>query len=328
LTEADGGGDREFARMNADGRFTTMRNYGAAKRLDSAVSEDKMPVNETDCPAMIAGRYQMGNLGQRHNSQISSRFEMNRIVRLAVIFSCAVIPVATVSAKVKVSEVAPPSGTLLLDFGNNQSYRGVSTPSPDRKGNFWNSVWAGALNSPLTNAAGGVTTLGLAFDASAGADYYNGPSGATQNPSACVIDADALGNLGINEAVYDYYVNSAFQIQGLDPAKAYSLTFFGSHKYSASDYTTYSICRDASYSRVLTSIRLYVQSPGNPGAHNSNKVATISRISPQNNGIIYIKFQGTNRDSTVGGYLNCLQIVEIPPTNAPPPPPQLGNSLQ
>jgi hypothetical protein len=57
-------------------------------------------------------------------------------------------------------------------------------------------------------------------------------------------------------------------------------------------------------------------------------VATISRISPQNNGIIYIKFQGTNRDSTVGGYLNCLQIVEIPPTNAPPPPPQLGNSLQ
>ena len=55
---------------------------------------------------------------------------MNRIVRLAVIFSCLVIPMATVSAKVKVSEATPPSNTILLDFGNNQSYRGANTPSP------------------------------------------------------------------------------------------------------------------------------------------------------------------------------------------------------
>jgi hypothetical protein len=245
---------------------------------------------------------------------------MDRFVRLAVIFTCAVIPMTTLSAKVRVSEVPPPSSTVLLDFGNNQSYRGTNTPSPDIHGNFWNSVWAGALNSPLTNAAGGVTTMGLGFDAAAGTDYYNGPSGATQNPSACVIDTDALGYLGINEDVYDYYVNSTFQIQGLDPKKAYSLTFFGSHKYSDSDYTTHSVCCDASYSRVVTSINLYVQSPGNPGAHNSNKVATISGISPQTNGIIYIKFQGTNSNPSVGGYLNCMQIVELTPTNAPPPP--------
>ena len=277
---------------------------------------------------MVAGQYVTWEISVNGTkAKFQQGVEMNRIVRLAVIFSCAVIPMATVSAKVKVSEVTPPSNTILLDFGNNQSYRDANTPSPDRKGNFWNSVWAGALNSPLTTAAGGVTTMSLGFDSTAGTDYYNGPSGATQNPSACVIDADALGYLGINEAVYDYYVNSSFQIQGLDPTKAYSLTFFGSHKYSASDYTTYSICSDASYSRVFTSISLYVQSPSNPGAHNSNKVATISRISPQNNGILYIKFQGTNRDSTVGGYLNCMQIIEFTPTNAPPPP-KLGNSVK
>ena len=249
--------------------------------------------------------------------------EVNRIVRLAVIFSCAVIPVATLTAKVKVSEAPqppPPNSTVLIDFGNNQSYRGINTPSPDSRGNFWNSVWSGAVNSPLTNAAGEVTTMRLAFDAAAGTDYYNGPSGATQNPSACVIDTDALGYLGINEAVYDYYVNSTFQIQGLDPTKAYALTFFGSHKYSASDYTIYSVCSDASYSRVITSVSLYVQSPGNPGAHNANKVAAIRGIAPQNNGILYIKFQGTNRDSTVGGYLNCMQIVEMTSTNAPSSP--------
>jgi hypothetical protein len=251
---------------------------------------------------------------------------MNRIANLAVIFGCGVISMATLSAKVTVSEAPPPpppSSTVLLDFGNNQSYRGTNTPSPDRQGHFWNSVWAGAFNGPLTNAAGEVTTMGLGFRSATGTDYYNGPSGATQNPSACVIDTDALGYLGINEAVYHYYVNSSFQIQGLDPTKVYSLTFFGSHKYSASDYTTYSVCSDASYSRVVTSISLYVQTPGNPGVHNSNKVATISAISPRTNGSLYIKFQGTNSDSTVGGYLNCMQIVEITPTNAPPPPPKL-----
>ena len=253
---------------------------------------------------------------------------MNRIVRVAVVFGGAVIPLATLTARVMVSEVPQPpspSGTVLVDFGNSQSYRGVDTPSPDGRGNYWNSVWSGAVNGPLTNAAGGVTTMGLAFHVAFGTDYYNGPSGATPDPSACVIDADALGYLGVNEAVYDYYVNSAFQIQGLDPTKAYSLTFFGSHKYSASDYTIYSVCSDASYSRVVTSVGLHVQSPGNPGAHNSNKVATLRGIAPQNNGILYIKFQGTNRDSTVGGYLNCMQIVEITPTNAPPPPAKLVN---
>ena len=163
--------------------------------------------------------------------------------------------------------------------------------------------------------------MSLAFDASAETDYYNGPSGATQNPSACVIDADALGYLGINEAVYDYYVNSSFQIQGMDPTRAYSLTFFGSHKYSASDYTTYSICSDASYSRVLTSISLYVQSPGNPGAHNSNKVATISRSRRR----ITASSTSNSKERTetpqlVAVFRNCMQIIESTPTNAPPPP--------
>jgi len=65
----------------------------------------------------------------------------------------------------------------------------------------------------LTNAAGGVTTLGLAFDARPERTITT-VFWSDSDPSACVIDADALGNLGINEAVYDYYVNSAFQIQG------------------------------------------------------------------------------------------------------------------
>jgi len=41
-------------------------------------------------------------------------------------------------------------------------------------------------------------------------DAYNGPcrTGSPGDPCHCVIDTNALGNLGIKEAVYDYYINS------------------------------------------------------------------------------------------------------------------------
>src|SRR5437867_7203208 len=121
---------------------------------------------------------------------------MKRIIKLAVMFGCAVIPMATLSAKVTVLEAPPPSSPVLIDFGNSQSYRGASTPSPDSLGHYWNSVSDGGLNSPLTNAAGGATTMGLSFRAAAGTDSYNGPAGVNQNPGSCVIDANALGDLG------------------------------------------------------------------------------------------------------------------------------------
>src|SRR5580698_4968744 len=106
---------------------------------------------------------------------------MNRIGKLVVNLGCVVIPMAALYAKVNISEAPPPSSPVLIAFGNSQSYRGINLPSPDLRGNFWNSVGAGAINSPLTNAAGEVTTMGLSFQYTAGTDYYNGPSGATQN---------------------------------------------------------------------------------------------------------------------------------------------------
>ncbi len=113
----------------------------------------------------ITGRSQ----GELSANGAAARFhqgvEINRIVRLAVIFGCAVIPMAALFAKVNVSEAPPPpSSPVLLSFGNSQSYRGINTPSPDTRGNYWNSVGASAVNSPLTNAAGEVTTMSLGFD--------------------------------------------------------------------------------------------------------------------------------------------------------------------
>src|SRR5712671_7467520 len=192
----------------------------------------------------------------------------------------------------------PLDKTVLIDFGNNLSYRGTNTPSPDIKGHYWNSINSGNFAPVLTNAAGGGTSLALGFDFAPpadGTDSYNGPSGVCTGdvpcpPSACIIDTNALGYLGINEAVYDFYVQSAFQIQGASPTKTYSLTFFGSHKFTDSDYTIYSLCSSNDYSTVITSVSLFVQSPSDPSAHNSNTVATITGVSPQPDGIFYILF--------------------------------------
>lgn len=97
---------------------------------------------------------------------------------------------------------------ILVDFGNNLSYRGTNTVSPDANGNFWNSVHSGAFYADLVDQNNNATSMDLGFDAATGTDYFNGPSGATEDPAATVYNAGALGNLGVNEAVYDYYVNS------------------------------------------------------------------------------------------------------------------------
>lgn len=122
--------------------------------------------------------------------------------------------------------MAPVYGqTVLIDFGNASSWRGVPTPSPDTNGHYWNSVWSGAFYPELKDIDGNATTIdfGFAINGAGGTDSYNGPAGVTSNPvtaaqiAATDIDAAALGNLGIKEAAMDFYTSSTFEIQGLDP---------------------------------------------------------------------------------------------------------------
>jgi hypothetical protein len=217
--------------------------------------------------------------------------------------------------------IAPAQGaTLLFDFGNDSSYRGVSTPSPDGNGNHWNSVWSGAYYPNLTDMNGTATAIDLGFVSAPGTDFYNGPSGDTQDPAAVDINAASLGNLGVNEAVYDYYVSSSFKIEGLDTAKTYNLTFFGSHKYSTDDTTVYSVYTDNTFTTVVDSVSLNVED-GSGAGHNRNTVATLNGLSPQAGNTLYIKFLGSGGDN---GYLNCLQIEENSGVMATSPDPGEG----
>ena len=204
------------------------------------------------------------------------------------------------------ARVVPAYGvTILIDFGNDSSYRGVDTPSPDGNGNYWNSIWSGAYYAGLTDIGGNPTSINLGFSSAGGTDYYNGPSGATQDPAAVDIDPVALGNLGVNEAVYDYYVSSSFEIQNLDPTKTYNLTFYGSHKFNSDPTTLYEVYTDNTYTTLVDSTSLYVHQAGSPWLHNRDTVASLNGLSPQVGNILYIKFIGSGEDN---GYLNCMRI--------------------
>jgi hypothetical protein len=217
----------------------------------------------------------------------------------------------------------PTNQTVLIDFGDDNSYRGASTPSPDNQGHYWNNLGTNFVGSSLvlTNAGGATTAMTFMFDASSvtytsaasgfGSDYYNGPSGPVQNPSACVFTPSALGYLGVTNAVYDYFVNAHCILQNMNPAHQYSLTFFGSHKYSTDSTTIYSVYSDASYSALIGSTNLFV---GSGASYNQDTVAVIGPIYPSLSGSMYLKFIGAGGHL---GYLNCLQIVDLTPPPAP-----------
>ncbi len=215
--------------------------------------------------------------------------------------------------------VSAAAETVLIDFGGANSFRGVDVPNPDPNGNFWNSLTPGPFYTNLIDTANNATTIDLGFDTGVGTDSFNGPAGVTSfpNPTAAEIaatdiDAAALGNLGVKEAAIDFAASpdaadnrTRFQIQELDPAKKYTLTFFGSHKFSTDDTTVYTVFSDNTYTTAVGTASLDVQQPGSPNLHNRDKVATISNLSPQASNILYVQFVGSGGSL---GYLNDLQL--------------------
>jgi hypothetical protein len=243
----------------------------------------------------------------------------NLNVRNAALFPMAIVMSIGVAASINAQ-------TVLVDFGNNTSFRGADVPNPDPNGNSWNSIAPGAFITNLVDIDNNPTTIDLGFDTPVGTDSFNGPAGVTSFPptaaeiAATDIDAAALGLLGVKEAAFDFAASpggadnrTRFQIQQLDPTKRYNLTFFGSHKFSTDDATVYSVFTDNTYTTLVGSASLNVQQPGSPNLHNRDQVATISNLSPQASDILYVQFVGSAGGL---GYLNDLQISVIPEPSA------------
>ncbi|HEX4412222.1 MAG TPA: PEP-CTERM sorting domain-containing protein [Lacipirellulaceae bacterium] len=235
-------------------------------------------------------------------------FSAKRASRLAI--------VAIMAAGLAVSAKAE---TVLVDFGSDTSFRGASVPNPDVNGHYWNSLVPGPFYPNLIDINNSTTSVALGFDTGVGTDSYNGPAGATDAPPTSShvadtdIDAAALGDLGVKEAAFDFAAspgglnnNTRFQIQGLNPNEQYTLKLFGSHKYSDDATTVYSIFSDNTYSSLVATTSLNVNSLADPSMHNRDTIATFSNLSPQASNILYVQFVGSTGNQ---GYLNSFELI-------------------
>jgi hypothetical protein len=215
--------------------------------------------------------------------------------------------------------------TVLIDFGNDTTYRSLSVINPDTKGHYWNSIQPGLFIENFVDLQNSPTAIDIGWDTPMGFDSYNGPAGPVPTDDDkqdlrdnflpnTDIDVNALGNLGGALAgPFDYITGTGgadnrvrFQLQQLDPAKKYNLTFFGSHKFSNDTTTVYTVFTDNTYTTSVASVNLDVQGPFN--VHNRDRVATISNLSPQTDNILYIQFVGLSGNL---GYLNDMQIEAV-----------------
>lgn len=207
--------------------------------------------------------------------------------------------------------------SLLLDFGTDTTFRGLSTASPDGSGNHWNNIATGVFYVDMVDTTGAPTTLDFGFSTPVGTDSYNGPAGPTDGATLATdvlntdIDAAALGDLGELTAAFDFMAerNVRFEIQGLDPSKLYDLEFFGSHKFDTDAATTYTVFTDNTYSTAVATTSLNVFEPGSPWLHNRDTVATLSGVAPQTSDILYVEFTGADGGY---GYLNAMKITAVP----------------
>lgn len=209
--------------------------------------------------------------------------------------------------------------TVLFDFGNDDSYRGLSVPDPDPNGNYWNSLRTGVFYQDLVDINNSSTAIDFGFSTGVATDSYNGPAGPTtaatllDDVQFTDIDSGALGNLGGPlEAAFDFIAGGPgavrFELQELNLAKSYNLTFFGSHAYSVDDTTVYSIYTDNTYTTLIDSVSLSIQDAELPQLHNRDTVVTLNNVSPQADSIIYIEFIGANGAE---GYLNAMQLEAV-----------------
>lgn len=230
--------------------------------------------------------------------------------------------------------------TILIDFGSDESWRGVSVSNPTASGDYWNSVRPGQYFSGLLNDKG--VSTGAAFGPGAHpTDSYNGPAGATVDPVVAIdvertdIDSVALGQLGVKAAAFDFIVGKLgdasgnFQLQGLDSSQPYTLTFFSSHKYNISssgegtNFTRINVYSDPDRLVLLGSVEIEAGVGAN---HNRDSVAVLKDIFPSSGGIFYLEFGGA--DGLDNGYLNSMSISTegstSEPVDVPDPEPSIG----
>ncbi len=212
-----------------------------------------------------------------------------------------------------------PAQEVLIDFGNDTTFRGVTSP-----GN-WNSVAFGYA-ADLIDTEGNATTIDWAPAGFGGTDSFNSIAGATSNPpTAGEISAaqsalgGSLGLLAVGQAAIDFYRSDngttgvgRFQLQQVQAGQLYNLTFYGTKQFvpAGNEQTRYSVFDDELYTNLLGTGLLTTGTTDGTG--NPNSVLTLENlVGPSNaNNIFYIQWEGAN-DST-WGFINSMSIEAVP----------------
>ncbi len=135
-----------------------------------------------------------------------------------------------------------PGKKARVDFGRHDGTNGDPTSSPDSFGNHWNNfttITNGGGISNLITTANEATSLGITL-ISAGWNH-NG----TQNGGLLAPAVARLGDLAVATATHDYHfvqnTTGTLRISGLDPARLYSMRFFGTRSETQVRRSTYTI---------------------------------------------------------------------------------------
>lgn len=203
--------------------------------------------------------------------------------------------------------------SYLVDFGrhdglsNPEFTNGFATVSPDYNGNYWNnfgvvtdSVPVATSISSMINTTNGSSTLGITMVDAWGANGIL--NGGHTNPSPVL-----LGMLAVTNATMDYIFTSGssakFKVTGLDPARVYDFTFFGSRDHVQTRVSTYSA---GTSSVSLTTSGAGIGSGG--VNYNNNTTAVLRALSPTSSGMITVTVTKTSGDFA---YLNLMKIDEV-----------------
>jgi lysophospholipase L1-like esterase len=214
---------------------------------------------------------------------------------------------------------------LLFDFGPSNPFDGDPTANPDTNGFYWNNwhpadgeipINAGEHLGGLIDDAGSATGMRLTIT---GGFSSNGKvNGGLLNP-----DSALLGDIAIATATQDYFFCSAdnlvgggnddipggFMLDGLDPAFAYTLRFFGSRRNTQTRVTEYRVTGANSGMATLQTTGFNI---GADGAYDGNDdtFGVVGGIRPDAFGQIFVDLtllQGPF------AYINALELTAQQP---------------
>lgn len=292
VSDGNGGGDTTYLNMLVNENFPPSLNpVSNVTVAEGATTSINLVANDMENPAFIGWTFTgLPSFATfNHNGNGSGTLQFNPGYAASGVYNVTVMvddgfgAWVTRNFTITVTE-KDPNEKILVSIRN-----ATTAPAP------WNNMGSQSITA-LKNTDGNTTTVGAAVQNSW---QFNLTDLGAQTGDNSGVYPDAVMKDGIN---WGYFLgnnsvdNSVLNISGLNPARKYSLVFFGSttfNLYPNNGTTTYQV--------GAQSVSLGVQN------NTANKV-TLTDISPNASGVISVQMIG-DPDVNLGGWLNAFEII-------------------